>query len=152
MLEAIISKHQFFKELHSRYLDVIVGCASNVVFQPSDMIFREGGEANRFYLIREGLVSLDVFIPGRGPVSVQTIAEGEVLGWSWLFAPYRWHFDARSIGLTRAISFETTCLRAKSDADHELGYELMKRFARIMMQRLQATRLQMLDIYALHTT
>lgn len=151
-LETMISEHQFFKDLAPRHLDVLVRCASKVVFEPSHLIFREGAEANHFYLIRQGLVSLDVFIPGRGAVSIQTITEGQILGWSWLFPPHRWHFDARSIGFTVAISFDADSLRAESDADHELGYQLMKRFADVIMQRLQATRLQMLDIYGLHTT
>ncbi len=79
----------------------------------------------------------------------QTVAEGDVLGWSWLFPPYRWVFDAQALELTRALVFDGTCLRGKCEDDHNLGYELMKRFAHVVVQRLQATRLQLLDVYGI---
>jgi CRP-like cAMP-binding protein len=92
-------------------------------------------------------VALQVFVPQRGPITVETVAAGEVLGWSWLFPPYRWHFDAQALELVRAIAFDGQCLRNKCAEDHDLGYALMQRFAQIMLQRLQATRLQLLDVY-----
>ena len=76
---------------------------------------------------------------------------GEVFGWSWLFPPYRWHFDVQALDLTRALVFDGQCLRAKCEADHDLGYALMQRFAQVIVQRLQATRLQLLDLYGVHT-
>jgi hypothetical protein len=78
------------------------------------------------------------------------LGEGEILGWSWLIPPYNWHFDARAVELTRAIALDGKCLRNKCEQDHDLGYELLKRFAHIMEQRLQATRLQLLDVYGNH--
>ncbi len=149
-LESLLAEHPFFKGLDPRYLELLAGCASNVRFNAGEFIFREGGEANQFYLIRHGKVALEVFVPERGPVTIQTIDAGDVLGWSWLFPPYRWHFDARAVELTRAIAFDGQCLRTKCDEDHDLGYELMKRFARIITERLQATRLQLLDVYGVH--
>jgi hypothetical protein len=80
-------------------------------------------------------------------MTIETIGEGEVLGWSWLFPPYRWQFDAQAVGLVRAIAFDGRCLRGKCEEDHDLGYWLMQRFAQVMSQRLQATRLQLLDLY-----
>jgi CRP-like cAMP-binding protein len=118
-----------------------------VRFKAGEIIFREEEAADHFYLIREGKVALEASIPGRSPVLLQTVGENEVLGWSWLFPPYRWHFAARTAETTRALAFDGKCLRNKCDADHDLGYELMKRFASIMLQRLQATRLQLLDVY-----
>jgi CRP-like cAMP-binding protein len=79
---------------------------------------------------------------------VQTVGEGEILGWSWLFAPYRWHFDARAQQPTRALAFDGKCLRGKCDEDHDLGYAIYTRFMRIATDRLQATLLQLLDLYA----
>jgi len=146
-LESVLAEHPFFKGLDPRYLELLAGCASNVRFNAGEFIFHEGEEANRFYLIRHGKVALEIFVPERGPVTIQTIDAGDVLGWSWLFPPYRWHFDARAIELTRAIAFDGQCLRSKCDEDHDLGYELMQRFARIITERLQATRLQLLDVY-----
>jgi CRP-like cAMP-binding protein len=122
-----------------------------VRFAAGDDLFREGDVADRFYLIRHGHVALQVFIPGQGRITIETIAAGEVLGWSWLFPPYRWHFDAQALELSRAIAFDGACLRAKCDEDHDLGYMLMQRFAQVMTQRLQATRLQLLDLYGVQT-
>ncbi len=146
-LEAILAEHPFLKGLDPAYIELIAGCASNVRFNKGDFIFREEDEADRFYLIRHGLVALDVFVPQRGPVTIDTIQEGEVVGWSWLFPPYRWHFDARALQLTRAVAFDGKCLREKCDKDQQLGYSLVTRFAQVIMQRLQSSRLQLLDLY-----
>jgi len=146
-LGRILAEHPFFKGLEEPYLQLLVGCASNVRFDAGEVIFREGEEANRFYLIRQGKVAVETFAPGRGPIIIQTLGEGELVGWSWLIAPYRWRFDGRAVELTRAIALDGECLRGKCEEDHNLGYELMKRVAHVMEQRLEATRLQLLDVY-----
>jgi hypothetical protein len=92
-------------------------------------------------------VQLEIFAPGRGAVTIQTVDEGDVVGWSWLFPPFRWHFDARALDSVRAVAFDGACLRDKCDDDHSLGYELLRRFSPVMLARLQATRLQLLDVY-----
>jgi len=147
-LEPILAEHPFFAGLDKRHLEVLTGCASNVVFQEGHIIFREGEEANTFYLIREGKVALEIHAAGMGTITIQTLNSGDILGWSWLVPPYRWHFDARAIEATRAIAMDGECLRHKCEQDHDLGYELLKRFAEIITQRLQATRLQLLDVYS----
>jgi CRP/FNR family transcriptional regulator, cyclic AMP receptor protein len=146
-LELILAEHPFFKGLEPRYMQLITGCASNVRFDTGTYIFREGEPAERFYLIREGKVALETFAAERGTITIETIEAGEVLGWSWLFPPYQWHFSARVVEPTRAIALDGICLRTKGEEDHDLGYQLVKRVAQIMMQRLQATRLQLLDVY-----
>jgi CRP/FNR family cyclic AMP-dependent transcriptional regulator len=146
-LEPILAAHPFFKDLAKPYLELLVGCASNVRFEAGEYILRQGQEANTCYIIRHGNVALEILTPGRGPITIETISEGDVLGWSWLFPPYKWHFDARAVELTRAIALDGVCLREKCEADHNLGFELLKRFAEIMTRRLQATRLQLLDVY-----
>jgi CRP/FNR family transcriptional regulator, cyclic AMP receptor protein len=146
-LEAILAQHPFFDRLEQRHLDLLVGCASNVRFDAGQFILREGEEANHFYLIRHGKVALEIFAGHRGPIMVETLEDGDIVGWSWLFPPYRWRFDARAVETTRAIALNGKCLRTKSEQDHDLGYELLKRFARIVEERLQATRLQLLDVY-----
>jgi CRP-like cAMP-binding protein len=146
-IETILAEHPFLKGIAPPHIGLIAGCASNARFNKGDYVFREDEEADRFYLIRHGLVALDVFVPQRGPVTIDTIQEGEVLGWSWLFPPYRWHFDARALQLTRAIAFDGKCLREKCDQDTALGYDLVKRFSQVFMQRLQSARLQLLDLY-----
>ena len=147
-LEPILAEHPFFKGLEPDYLQLVTGCASNVRFDVGTYIFREGEEASQFYLIRQGKVALEIFAAQHGTITIETIEAGEVLGWSWIFPPYRWHFSGRVIELTRAIVLDGKCLRAKGEADHDLGYELMKRAAQIMMERLQATRIRLLDIYS----
>jgi len=143
-LRGILGGHPFLSGLEDRHLDLLVGCASNVRFDAGQFILREGEEANQFYLIRHGKVALEVLAPGHGPIIILTLGEGEVLGWSWLVPPYRWRFDARAVELTRAIVLDGKCLRTKSEEDHDLGYELLKRFAHIIVKRLAATRLQLL--------
>ena len=146
-LETILANHPFFKGFEPHYMQLITGCASNVRFKAGTYIFREGEPASSFYIIRQGKVALQAMAAQRGSLIIQTIEDGEVLGWSWLFPPYRWHFGARAIEETRAIVLDGVCLREKGEADHDFGYELVKRVAQIMMERLQATRLQALDIY-----
>jgi CRP-like cAMP-binding protein len=146
-LEPILAKHPFLKGLEPRHLKILVGCASNVRFNAGQFLFHEGEEANEFYMIREGKVAVQIQGAERGPITVQTIGEGEVLGWSWLIPPYRWRFDGKALELTRAIALDGKCLRTKSEKDHDLGYELLKRFAGIIVERLEAARLQLLDVY-----
>jgi CRP/FNR family transcriptional regulator, cyclic AMP receptor protein len=150
-LESILAEHPFFKGLEPRYMQFIVGCASNVRYNAGAYIFREGEPASHFYIIRQGKVALETAAAQRGPITIETIETGEVLGWSWLFPPYRLHFSARAVEPTRAIALDGVCLRTKGEADHDLGYELVKRVAQIMMERLQATRLQLLDVYNVTT-
>jgi len=146
-LEPILAKHPFFKDLETPYLKLVVGCASNVVFREGQMICRRGGDADRFYLIRHGRVAVELHAAERGTITVQTLGEGDILGWSWLIPPDQWDFDARAVELTRAIAMDGTCLRTKSDADHNLGYELLTRFVRVLVGQLEATRIQLLDLY-----
>ena len=147
-LEGIIAGHPFFEGLDPQFLALMVGCASNVRFNANTYVFKEGGDANEFYLIRAGKVALEVFGANRKPSIIETLGEGEVLGWSWLIAPYIWKFHARTMEMTRAIALDAKCLRAKCEENHDLGYEIMKRFASLMQRRLEATRFQLLDVYA----
>ena len=146
-LEFSLAQHPFFEGLPQPHLELLTGCATNVVFKPGEYILREGTPADHFYIIRQGRVAIETNIPNRGPVVVESLEKGDILGWSWLFPPYRWHFDGRALELTRALALDGACLRGKIEGDHNLGYDFFKRFSQVMMDRLQATRLQMLDIY-----
>jgi CRP-like cAMP-binding protein len=146
-LDAVLSDHPFFKGLDRQKLQFLAGCASDVRFEEGEFLYREGDEANNFFVIREGKVAIEAFSPKRGALTIQTLIAGDVLGWSWLFPPYQAHFGARAIELTQAVCLDRKCLRNKCEQDHDLGYELMKRFSQVMIQRLQATRLQLLDLY-----
>lgn len=146
-IKDLIQEHPFFAGLDAAFLDTIAGCASNIHFAAGDYLFHEGGPADYFYLLRSGRVRLETVVPGRAPVVLETIQTGEVIGWSWLFPPYLWQFDAVAADAVRATAFDGKCLRGKGEENHHLGYELALRSAQIMMQRLQATRLQLLDVY-----
>lgn len=146
-LESLLADHAFFKDMDPGCISFMAGCGGNVNFDAGQYLFHEGEPADHFYLVRHGKVALETFVPERGPLVIQTIAEGDVLGWSWLFPPYRWRFDARAMEVTRAVAFDGACLREKSHEDYRLGCELMERFAQIVVERLQATRLQLLDVY-----
>jgi CRP-like cAMP-binding protein len=146
-LERILSEHPFLNDFPDRHLELVVGCASNVRLEAGQFIFHEGEEANTFYLIRQGKVALQIFSERRGPLTILTLGEGEILGWSWLFPPYRWKFSARTLEPTRVFAIDGQCLRAKAEQDHELGYELLKRFAYVVEDRLEAMRLQLINVY-----
>ena len=143
----ILARQPFFADFPPEYSELVAGCAHLCQFQPGEYLFREGEAADRFFLIRHGCVALEVAMPGRPPVIVATLNDGEVLGAAWLVAPYRSMFDARAINFARTLSFDAKCLRDKSEADHSLGYEMMKRFLPVMAKRLHASRLQILDVY-----
>lgn len=146
-LEQTLTEHPFLEDLDKEHIKTLVGCASNVVFKAGEFIFREGEEANSFYFIRHGRVLVETHVPQKGPMIHRSREAGEILGWSWLVPPYRWHFDARAVEVTRAIALDGKCLREKCELDHNLGYEVMKRFVLVITQRLEATRLQLLDVY-----
>jgi CRP-like cAMP-binding protein len=149
-LERLIREHPFFHDLQPQFCQTLVGCAANVRFEAGQFIFRAGEEANWFYLIRHGRVTVELHTAERGAIVLQTLGPGDVLGWSWLVPPYRWRFDARATELTRALALDGACLRQKCEADHALGYELLKRFTPVIAQRLEAARWQLLNMYGPH--
>ena len=135
-----IAQHRIFKDLEPRYLALLTEVAMFKEFAAGEVIFREGDPANRFYLILDGEVALESAKRDRPAVVLQTIGRDDVLGWSWLFPPYYWHFDARATVPTKAIFFYGTWLRENCERDHDFGYEMMKRMSAIIIERLQATR------------
>jgi len=146
-LEPLLRDHKFFAGLSPEYLALLAGCASTAVFPAGSYLFTEGELAESFYVIRDGKVALEVAAPGHAVLTVQTLGAGEVAGFSWLIQPHRWEFDGRALDRVRAIRVNGVCLRAKCDEDPRFGYELMRRFAQLTAARLQATRLQLLDVY-----
>ncbi len=146
-LDRILKEHPFFADFGPRHIELLAGCAKNHRFPVGQYLFREGEPANEFFLIRHGKVALEIAAPGKEPVVFETLGDGEIAGASWLVPPYRWMSNARALALTRAIGIDAECLRRKCDADHLLGYEMMKRFLSVLVKRLHATRLQILDVY-----
>ena len=147
-LQLLLAAHPFFAGLDPDSLATVTGCASNVKFDAGQTVLKKGEEANQFYIVRHGRIAVEAFSPTRGPLVIQTVEEGEILGWSWLVAPYKWRFDARALELTRAVALDGKCLREKCETNHDLGYALLKRFTDVIGERLDATRLQLLDLYA----
>ncbi len=143
----LLAEHSFFRGLPPETIELIAGCGTNVHFVDDEAIHTEGDPADTFYVLRSGRIAVEIHAPRRGPLVVETIGPGEILGVSWLLPPYRWSFDARAVDPTSAVSIDAACLRAKSDVDPVLGYELYKRFSVLINDRLQATRLQLVDLY-----
>jgi CRP/FNR family cyclic AMP-dependent transcriptional regulator len=141
-LLAEVASHPFLRELSSDHLGKLANNAMKVRFQAGETIFREGDPANRFYLLKDGKVALESSSE-TGCTLIQKIGAGDVLGWSWLFPPYYWHFDARALEATEAIFFYGTRLRELCEEDHDFGYELMLRTSDILIQRLTAARKQL---------
>ncbi len=146
-LTPFLQRHSFFKDLDPQFIELIVGCASNQRYPRDSYLCKQGEEANDFFLLREGRVAIEIPVHQDQTIVLQTVEEGDILGWSWLLPPYFWHFDARAEQDTRVIALNGRCIRAQCESNHTLGYEMLKRFAQIMEKRLEATRLQLLDVY-----
>lgn len=146
-IEDLVAEHPFFKDLSPEDQKLVAGCGKNVVFEAGDYLTRENDDADCFYLIRKGRVSIEIHVPAGGAAVIQTATEGDVVGVSWLFDPHCWNFDVRATETTRALHFDTRCLRKKCDDDPRFGYLLMQKFSALLMERLHATRIRLLDMY-----
>jgi len=144
-LEPILKQHPFFKDLPQKYIDFMVGCTTHVVFKAGEVILSEGESADKFYLIRSGKVA--VYIAKPEEIVIETIHENDILGWSWLIPPYRYRFSAKATENVRALALDGKCLREKCQTNSDLGYELFKRIIGVLSERLEATRLRLLNIY-----
>jgi CRP/FNR family transcriptional regulator, cyclic AMP receptor protein len=146
-IDELLAEAPAFEGMSTDHLELIAGCAQNRTFEAGSYLLREGDPADVFYVIRRGRVALETFVPQEGTMIMETIDDGDLLGWSWLVPPYRVAFDARAVDTVHTISFDALCLRGKCDEDPALGYGLMRRFLPVIMDRLQATRLRLIDIY-----
>jgi CRP/FNR family cyclic AMP-dependent transcriptional regulator len=142
-----LSAHPLFAGLPRPAVERLFAYAESVNFEPRELIFAEGAPAQTFYLVRGGKVALSATAPGKGHLLVQTLGPGDTLGLSWLFPPYLWQFDARSVEPVAAIALNGPSMRHELERDPVLGYQLLKRFTPIVLQRLQQTRLRLLDLY-----
>lgn len=140
-----IAKHPFLKDMPRHHIEVLAESATRVRFDKDEVIFRKGEPADGFYLIEQGIVALQGFVMEHGPITTDIVRAGEPLGWSWLFPPYLWHFDARAVEPVCAIRFSGPALRQQRDADLTLSHELFKRMSEVMVRRLQHTRAQLVE-------
>lgn len=143
----LVARHPLLAGLPGDAVEHVAGCARNVAFRTGELLLAEGGEADTFYLLRRGRVAIEVQAPGAGAVVIETLGAGHVVGWSWLFPPYRWHFDVRALEPVGAIAVDGLCLRTKAEADPSFGFELVRRLSSVLLDRLQATRIRLLDLY-----
>jgi CRP/FNR family transcriptional regulator, cyclic AMP receptor protein len=147
-LAELVARHPLFAGLTADLATELAGCARNVAFPSGGRLLVEGEPADTLYLVRRGRVAIEVHAPGRGDILIETVGPGEIVGWSWLIPPYRCHFDARATEPVGAISVDVGCLRAKSEADPAFGYALLQRVSAVVVNRLQETRMRLLDLYA----
>jgi CRP-like cAMP-binding protein len=146
-LKEILLAHPFFKGMEEMYVDFIAGCGKNEQHKEGAYLFKEGAPANYFYIIRKGKLALESICPGKGSIILETLNQDEVVGWSWLFEPYKWTYSGRVVQDCRVTALDGNCLRGKCENDPVLGYELFKRFSKIIISRLQESRLQIMDLY-----
>ena len=140
---AALAAHPFLRGMPGDQLAVLADGARDVRFPARSRLFEDGGYASRFWLIRSGHVWLDLNVPGEGPVVIETIGMGELLGWSWLFPPYTWAFGAIAATEVEAIEFDAATVREHCQADRELGYEVNRRITAVLAKRLKATRIRL---------
>jgi CRP-like cAMP-binding protein len=146
-LDELLADVPALADLPTEQRELIAGCAKNVAYAAGDYLMREGEPADAFYVIRHGTVTIETFVPARGPMILETLHETDLLGWSWLVPPYRTAFDARALETVRALAFDGACLRGKCADDAVLGRALLERFMAVVVERLQATRMRLLDFY-----
>lgn len=149
-IRKLLSEHSFFEGLTPQQLDFLAGVAREERFQAREIIRREGDPADEFHLVLDGRVAVEMFTHDRGPVTIQTVCAGEIIGWSWLLEPYAWHYDAEAIEPTHVIAFDAKKVREECATSSHFGYKLFSRFVPVIVDRLQATRMQLLDLYRVH--
>jgi CRP/FNR family transcriptional regulator, cyclic AMP receptor protein len=147
-LDTQVAAHPFFIGLKPEHIRLLADCAMATQFERDQLIFSAGETANRFYLIEQGRVILQAGDEMNREVTIDTIGAGDLLGWSWIFPPYKWHFAARATEPMRAIFFYGTILRQYCEKDPALGYELFKRMSEVMIKRLQRARTQLIAALA----
>ncbi len=147
-LAAALQQHPFFEGFEPAFVHAISAKASEVRFDVDEMLAKEGTEAELLYAVLEGKVALEIGASARAPLTVQTVGPGEVLGWSWLVPPHRWRFDARAVKATRAIALDAEVLRRTLKSHPTWGFQFMVRFMPVLAERLENTRVQLLDIHA----
>ncbi|HVT10813.1 MAG TPA: cyclic nucleotide-binding domain-containing protein [Fimbriimonadaceae bacterium] len=146
-LARILAAHPFLEGMGQEHIEFITGCASNVVFNEGEFLYKQGSPVDKIYLLRHGRVAVQSFAPGRGPVTVDVATSGDLVGWSGLVGGGA-RFDVIALELVRAIALDSACLRAKCDADPKLGHAMFMRVADVLEHRLESTRVQLLDMYA----
>ncbi len=135
----------FFANLPEPFAEIIAELASDRDVRSGELLFRHGETADRFYLVRRGMVAIELYAPGRDPIVVEHVENDDVVGWSWLVPPYRWNFDARAVGPTSLIAIDAPALRARCNEQPPFGYEIVRRFIPVMAHRLSSARERLVE-------
>lgn len=147
-MRRLLRESAFFAGFDEALLERVIPCARHGQFPAGAYILRDGEKSDTFHLLRHGTVAIELAAPPRGRILIQTLHEGDTIGWSWLVPPYHWNFDARAVSLVRTLAIDAARLRDLAEQDHEFGFRLMQRLVPLIAGRLTAARLQMLDLYA----
>lgn len=150
MSTPVLINHPFFSGLKPEYITLISRGTDIDTFKPGEYIFREGDNATKFYIIYKGRVNVEIQLPDSHPFSIQTLESGDILGWSWFIEPNQWRFNAKTLEKTELIVIDGKTLKDACEKNHDLGYEIFKRLAGVFVQRLDATRHQLLEVYSHH--
>ena len=143
-----IAELAFFKDLKPEHLKLILGCATKMNFKQGHFLLTQGNDADYFYIIKSGKVHIEADAGDKGPVTIESLGTGDILGWSWLIQPYKWRFDALAIEPTSVIAFESKRLRTLCEENKQFGYEMLKRVTHVITHRLLATRMKLMEFYA----
>ncbi len=143
-----VRAHPFFHGFDPAFVHEVCQHAREVRFEPDELLAKEGAPADVFYLILEGKVALEAGAADNPHLTVQTVGRDEVLGWSWLVAPHRWRFDARATKPVRAAALSAEVLRRTLASHPTWGYQFLIRFMPVLAERLENTRIQLLDLHA----
>ncbi|MFZ0170805.1 MAG: cyclic nucleotide-binding domain-containing protein [Acidimicrobiales bacterium] len=147
MMAEELAAHRFFQELPDELRRRLSECATNVVFEAGATLCTEGTPARSFFALRAGRVNVGVHVPSKGLVVLETLQTGDIMGWSWVLPPYRWHFDAVAVEHVRAIELHADCILPYLGEEPAAGFRLMTAVATIMEERLESARLRLLDLF-----
>ena len=139
-----LAAHPFLHGMSRDHLAKLAEVGSDIAFPAGHRLFEDGGTASRFWLIQSGRVTLDLHVPGQGRTRIDTIGMGELVGWSWMYPPFRWAFGAVAAGPVEAFEFDARAVRARCGADPAFGYELTSRLAQVLAKRLQSARFRVI--------
>ena len=140
-----LSAHDFFSEFSADLLEFLCECSCSYEIKKGQLLFLQGENADRFYVVRNGRISLQMPAIMGPTLEIQAVDEGQVLGWSWLISPYKWNFQTKAEEDTELLQFDGVAILARCEQEPKFGYELLKKFAVLMSVGLNAARQKMMD-------
>ncbi|MGV1037205.1 MAG: cyclic nucleotide-binding domain-containing protein [Candidatus Nanopelagicales bacterium] len=147
LIDEVLAGHRFFAPLPQEFRGRLAGCSRLIEFEEGEHLVSAGSAANSFFAIRSGRVAIGIQTPNRGLAVIETLHAGDIVGWSWLFPPFRWHFDAVAVRPVRAVELNAQCIRSYLDENPQAGFELVCGLASVMEERLESARMRLIDLY-----